>query len=110
MEEGLKNRWVTALKSGTYQQGMDVLRTPDDKYCCLGVLCDIIDPDGWSKDEDVEWMHQNGAEPNGHGDTTLSEWTQNETGISGEQVLMLTRLNDSLTDFDVIALVIETTL
>lgn len=33
--------WIDSLRSGTYQQGTSQLRTIDDKFCCLGVLCDI---------------------------------------------------------------------
>lgn len=33
--------WVDTLRSGKYQQGTRALRNKDDKFCCLGVLCDI---------------------------------------------------------------------
>ena len=33
--------WVEALRSGKYKQGQGVLRSADDHYCCLGVLCDL---------------------------------------------------------------------
>ena len=33
--------WVEALRSGKYKQGTHALRSSDDRYCCLGVLCDI---------------------------------------------------------------------
>lgn len=32
--------WVAALRSGKYKQGMASLHR-DDKYCCLGVACDV---------------------------------------------------------------------
>lgn len=41
MDPGVKALWLEALRSGKYEQGNSVLRTGDDKYCCLGVLCDI---------------------------------------------------------------------
>lgn len=41
MNEEIKQEWITALTSGEYQQGKHELRTSDNKYCCLGVLCDI---------------------------------------------------------------------
>lgn len=43
----LKDKWVTALRSGKYEQGSGRLRN-GDKFCCLGVLCDVIDPTGWN--------------------------------------------------------------
>lgn len=42
--------WVAALRSGEFKQGRYSLRTGDDKYCCLGVGCElaarsgVIDP------------------------------------------------------------------
>lgn len=35
-----KEQWIQALQSGEYPQGEGALRT-QDRYCCLGVLCDI---------------------------------------------------------------------
>ena len=32
---------VKALRSGEYVQGLERLRSEDDKFCCLGVACDI---------------------------------------------------------------------
>lgn len=34
-------QWVTALRSGDYKQGKNVLETLDGKFCCLGVLAKI---------------------------------------------------------------------
>ena len=41
MDPGLKQRWIEALRSGDFKQGRRALRTRDDKYCCLGVLCEV---------------------------------------------------------------------
>lgn len=38
--------WIEALRSGKYEQGESSLRN-GDKMCCLGVACDVIDPEGW---------------------------------------------------------------
>lgn len=46
MDPAIKEKWVAALRSGAYEQGRNQLRTANG-YCCLGVLCDLIDPDGW---------------------------------------------------------------
>ena len=40
MDPVLKKKWVAALRSGKYEQGKEALRN-GDKYCCLGVLCEI---------------------------------------------------------------------
>lgn len=39
-------KWVAALRSGKYKQGREFLRDRDDRYCCLGVLCEIAVSDG----------------------------------------------------------------
>jgi hypothetical protein len=38
--------WLSALRSGKYVQGTDKLRN-NNTFCCLGVLCDVADPNGW---------------------------------------------------------------
>lgn len=47
MNERIKDLWIKALRSGKYEQGVGYLQTLDGKYCCLGVLCDIMDPNSW---------------------------------------------------------------
>ena len=41
MDKQLKRKWLKALRSGKYEQGQGLLRTVDNKFCCLGVLCDV---------------------------------------------------------------------
>lgn len=41
--------WIQALRSGGYQQGRLRLRR-GDAFCCLGVLCDVVDANGWRDD------------------------------------------------------------
>lgn len=56
LSEDLKNKWVAALRSGKYEQGKGFLRRLDEKdsnkekFCCLGVLCDVFDPELWDRD------------------------------------------------------------
>ena len=38
--------WIAALRSGKYAQGELVLRHKD-KFCCLGVACDVYDRGQW---------------------------------------------------------------
>ena len=40
---------VAALRSGKYRQGMNQLKK-DDKFCCLGVACDISGLGDWEGD------------------------------------------------------------
>lgn len=49
MNPKVKAKWLAALRSGEYKQGTGVLRTDytgEDKFCCLGVLCDLAVQEG----------------------------------------------------------------
>jgi hypothetical protein len=41
MNPEIKAKWVAALRSGKYRQGIMKLRDQRDHFCCLGVLCNI---------------------------------------------------------------------
>ncbi len=41
MHPHIRTLWADALRSGFYVQGYGTLRSIDDKFCCLGVLCDL---------------------------------------------------------------------
>ncbi len=49
MKAKIAKKWAKALKSGEYQQGRDQLRY-ENKFCCLGVLCDL-----YAKEHDEKW-------------------------------------------------------
>lgn len=55
MDKKLKAKWVKALRSGDYQQGEGVLRS-GDRFCCLGVLCDLVDSKAWDQPAEVGYM------------------------------------------------------
>lgn len=57
MNPEVKRRWVQALRSGRYTQGTGRLRSVADEFCCLGVLCDLKDPDGWRWNNDGRSWH-----------------------------------------------------
>ncbi len=40
MNKELKDKWINALRSGNYKQGLGRLKY-NGEYCCLGVLCEI---------------------------------------------------------------------
>lgn len=41
MNEHVKDLWLHALRDGEYVQGSGMLKTQENTYCCLGVLCDL---------------------------------------------------------------------
>ena len=51
MQPEILAAWIQALESGEYDQGRKVLRSTDNKYCCLGVVCDIVAGDEWYEKE-----------------------------------------------------------
>lgn len=48
MEKKIADKWIAALRSGKYTQGKKTLKTANGDMCCLGVLCDVYNPNGWS--------------------------------------------------------------
>jgi hypothetical protein len=52
VNEEIKKRWVEALRSGDYEKGRRYMRV-NDKFCALGVLCDLH-----AKETGIEWNHQ----------------------------------------------------
>lgn len=42
-----RRKWVKALRSGEYKQGKNMLRN-GDKFCCLGVACNISGVGRWN--------------------------------------------------------------
>lgn len=48
--------WIAALRDGKYQQASGTLKTHDDRFCCLGVLCDLVDPTAWDNEVSPIWI------------------------------------------------------
>jgi hypothetical protein len=51
MNPQIKQKWVSALRSGEYQQTQRRLHD-ENGFCCLGVLCDL-----YGKENNKEWQH-----------------------------------------------------
>ena len=54
MNSEVKAKWLEALRSEEYKQTRYTLRSPNDGFCCLGVLCDIYTKEvggSWAWDE-----------------------------------------------------------
>lgn len=67
-------RWAVTLESGNYEQAKFVLRTKDNRCCCWGVLCDIVDPKGWAMHAEANCYKHRGVNniPALH---LLKQWT-----------------------------------
>lgn len=53
MDKDIKAFWVDALRSGKYKQAKEQL-SDGKKFCCLGVLCDVMAHPLWEYDRDYE--------------------------------------------------------
>jgi hypothetical protein len=108
MKEDIKNKWTAALRSGKYKQGQQALKQ-GDKFCCLGVLCDISEQGEWiidSFEDKDKYIHETNYLP-----SIVQIWAgfthYNETGeFIGEQII-LSELNDRGKTFEEIADVID---
>ena len=55
MNQYVKRKWITALRSGEYKQTGGRLRK-GDCYCCLGVLTDLYDKD--NQNDNHHWRKE----------------------------------------------------
>ena len=97
----LKEKWIEALRSGKYKQGSGLLSGFDGSYCCLGVLCEVMEipkhhsesVKGFVYGDDVaffpyKYLDQSGlndttGRPKGDGPSLLS---MNDAGVSFEKI------------------------
>lgn len=114
MNEKLKKKWVAALRSGDYQQGTGSLKkretvwseekqhfvyvSDSEKYCCLGVLCELLpkgrgefDPKGNYFTFHPTAQQKRGSETNSG---ELEEAALNYVGLTFEQQEKLIYFND----------------
>lgn len=103
MNADVKRIWVKVLRSGNYKQGSHYLRR-NDKYCCLGVLCDI---------RGGTWTHETGTDVMRHGtqgSIMPGEEYLGQIGLSMAQARTLAGMNDGNCSFAEIATHIENNL
>lgn len=106
MNPELKAAWLTALRSGEYKQGHNLLRRDKNNttvICCLGVLCDISHSGQW---DEYNWYWINGI----RSQTILPAPLQDIAHISLETADLLAVMNDSGKSFAEIADYIEANL
>tara|TARA_R110000868_G_scaffold114821_1_gene307258 strand:+ start:15406 stop:15807 length:402 start_codon:yes stop_codon:yes gene_type:complete len=105
MNKEIKKQWIAALTSGKYKQGRGQLRSENNKFCCLGVLCNLhaqaypkiaamekcseeyMGEAGWLPDEVIEWAgldSPNGVHTRGENVETLA--LDNDCGYSFQKI------------------------
>lgn len=117
MDKKLKKRWVKWLRSGRYDQGREVLvrETPKgDKFCCLGVLCDLMGVEFEFKQRwnhyGVDFEHPSTGyigTKDYSSDSTLTPELYAESGLTEDDAEELMELNDGGKSFKYIADFIE---
>lgn len=110
MKKELKERWITALRSGDYSQSQGCLQ---DQYgwCCLGVLCDIVDSTKWCEPDEsyegsVQEYNYDFGDDQWLEDMPPRKWLENH-GLPYAMAKNLAEQNDSNVQFIEIAKYIE---
>lgn len=113
----LTREWIDALRSGKYEQGDGYLRLNDEmgghKYCCLGVLCEIVRDKGWVKgrwegeDESFVGGNTDFISESNYWESFPPDIVWNLTGLADTVQEHLATLNDNGKDFLYIADEIE---
>lgn len=108
MKPKIKEQWVAALRSGDYKQGKAALRVLKKKdnevrYCCLGVLCDVLgrkwyEAEEWDQttDKEIAYAVKSGIEKNS---ADLPESILNRVGLNVDQMNELIQMNDGGFDY-----------
>lgn len=88
----LIKRWVASLLDGSYKQGTGLLNNGVGDFCCLGVLCDLVDPDKWLGCEGYSSRKSFRIIGSDH---YLTEEQKKEFGIKDKEHSTVVNMNDS---------------
>lgn len=101
-------KWVEALRSGDFHQAREMLRSPDNAYCCLGVACEL-----YRREVGGEWFESayevspDEVAEDGELPSSVRDWL-GLTSNSGEfETNSLIAENDNGSTFAEIAAIIE---
>lgn len=108
MNPEIKTKWIAALRSGSYKQTTGVLRDSRG-YCCLGVLCDVVDPDKWVKASEVGDDFTQADINDERNQQLLPVRVMKATCLHRNEQLALSQMNDTGSSFTAIADHIEAT-
>ncbi len=100
----IQTKWLTELRSGKFSQGFGLLNC-NERYCCLGVLCEVLIDHGHFISKEVEKDNRVRYSQNvGEAPTAAREMA----GLTYAGSIKLIKLNDGLKlSFDEIADEIE---
>ena len=103
INQEFKKKWIAALLSGEYEQGVGLLRNEDNKFCCLGVACNLIDPTKWIYTEKDQLERALDKPAFGWGDERtiyyIPDELRDQIGLDRVDMKHLAEINDSCIDF-----------
>lgn len=99
-----KAKWVAALRSGEYKQGVCFLRNARNEFCCLGIAVELMGLN-WQSNLGDCYGHENSDLL---GTLTASE--RESIGLNDDAHMALFRMNDNGRSFSEIADWIEANL
>lgn len=83
MNATIKAKWLEALRSGKYVQGKgNLFNKEDNTYCCLGVLCKVMNVPAFDTDN-PHTKFVNFGGPDDFSSAGLPRSVQEEAGIFG---------------------------
>lgn len=113
IKKKLMRKWIAALRSRRYKQGTGALRKKGptarsvDRFCCLGVACNIINKDLWvtselTSDDNYNYRFKEGLDVG-----MLRQSYLDKIGISRDVQSELIEMNDNRKKFYEIANYLE---
>ncbi len=97
----LIKKWLKTLRSGKYAQTKEgFLREVQEDgqvmgHCCLGVLCDIVDPKGWGKNANASHKFSKIGELGTSKSTgMISKTFAKRVGLTPSNCVTLAEMND----------------
>lgn len=106
IDKELLKRWIDALRSRKYKQGKGCLRSKNNTYCCVGVLCDLYDQTRWTSETNFLEQYEYNS-PVGEFHQTVPTNIRNQIGLSDGLFSSLYKMNDNGAKFYQIARKLE---
>lgn len=96
MKRELRDKWVAALRSGEYKQGRGALQDTTGGYCCLGVLCRVMEIPSHYTSGGTWFGDPDQSKPSKH---YLPDYVKDQVGLHGRQIFELANRNDGVAEY-----------
>lgn len=88
-----RDKWVEALRSGDYEQGRDVLCDEENRYCCLGVLNEVMGNKSRTNRMGREYLDAKDEAGDYYCFAMNTYWLESQ-GVSRDMASRLAKMND----------------